>query len=100
MCGAWPPTDGVPVRGGRPQKPILDRATVQSLVRISQAGCGASMIFLAFTIVLYAVLRWVIPHPHPASPSFPQGWEQNRPESPLLVQLYTDILSKPYFPHL
>ncbi|XP_027949958.1 adhesion G protein-coupled receptor G3 isoform X3 [Eumetopias jubatus] len=37
-------------------KPILDRATVQFLVRISQAGCGASMIFLAFTIVLYAVL--------------------------------------------
>nr|XP_035973427.1 adhesion G protein-coupled receptor G3 isoform X3 [Halichoerus grypus] len=37
-------------------KPILDRATVQSLVRISQAGCGASLIFLAFTIVLYAVL--------------------------------------------
>ncbi|XP_034881009.1 adhesion G protein-coupled receptor G3 [Mirounga leonina] len=39
-------------------KPILDRATVQSLVRISQAGCGASMIFLAFTIVLYVVLRF------------------------------------------
>ncbi|XP_035973425.2 adhesion G protein-coupled receptor G3 [Halichoerus grypus] len=39
-------------------KPILDRATVQSLVRISQAGCGASLIFLAFTIVLYAVLRF------------------------------------------
>ncbi|XP_027949949.1 adhesion G protein-coupled receptor G3 isoform X2 [Eumetopias jubatus] len=39
-------------------KPILDRATVQFLVRISQAGCGASMIFLAFTIVLYAVLRF------------------------------------------
>uniref|UniRef100_A0A8C7BE74 Adhesion G protein-coupled receptor G3 n=1 Tax=Neovison vison TaxID=452646 RepID=A0A8C7BE74_NEOVI len=38
-------------------KPILDQATVQSLVRISQAGCGASMIFLAFTIVLYAALR-------------------------------------------
>ncbi|XP_004395889.1 PREDICTED: probable G-protein coupled receptor 97 [Odobenus rosmarus divergens] len=39
-------------------KPILDRATVQFLVRISQAGCGASMIFLAFTIALYAVLRF------------------------------------------
>ncbi|XP_004744314.1 adhesion G protein-coupled receptor G3 isoform X1 [Mustela putorius furo] len=38
-------------------KPILDQATVQSLIRISQAGCGASMIFLAFTIVLYVVLR-------------------------------------------
>lgn len=71
--------------GGRPQKPILDQATVQSLIRISQAGCGASMIFLAFTIVLYVVLRWVIPHPHPKSPACPQGWEQNRLESSLLV---------------
>uniref|UniRef100_A0A8C8XCM2 Adhesion G protein-coupled receptor G3 n=1 Tax=Panthera leo TaxID=9689 RepID=A0A8C8XCM2_PANLE len=39
-------------------RPILDRATVQALVRISQAGCGASMIFLAFTVVLYAALRF------------------------------------------
>ncbi|XP_039088570.1 adhesion G protein-coupled receptor G3 isoform X4 [Hyaena hyaena] len=39
-------------------RPILDQATVQDLVRISQAGCGASMIFLAFTVVLYAALRF------------------------------------------
>ncbi|XP_034493924.1 adhesion G protein-coupled receptor G3 isoform X2 [Ailuropoda melanoleuca] len=39
-------------------KPILDQDTVKSLIRISQAGCGASMIFLAFTIVLYAALRF------------------------------------------
>uniref|UniRef100_A0A673V073 Dynein regulatory complex subunit 7 n=1 Tax=Suricata suricatta TaxID=37032 RepID=A0A673V073_SURSU len=39
-------------------RPILDRATAQALVRISQAGCGASMIFLAFTVVLYAALRF------------------------------------------
>ncbi|XP_042775395.1 adhesion G protein-coupled receptor G3 isoform X6 [Panthera leo] len=39
-------------------RPILDRATVQALIRISQAGCGASMIFLAFTVVLYAALRF------------------------------------------
>ncbi|KAL0621631.1 Adhesion G protein-coupled receptor G3, partial [Plecturocebus cupreus] len=38
-------------------RPILDQSTVQILTRISQAGCGVSMIFLAFTIVLYAVLR-------------------------------------------
>ncbi|GAB5582312.1 adhesion G protein-coupled receptor G3 isoform X3 [Prionailurus iriomotensis] len=37
-------------------RPILDRATVQALIRISQAGCGASMIFLAFTVLLYAAL--------------------------------------------
>lgn len=99
MCRTWLPTDGVPVRGGRPQKPILDQDTVKSLIRISQAGCGASMIFLAFTIVLYAALRWVIP-PAPSSPSCPQGWEQGRLESRLLVQHFTDILPKPYFPHL
>ncbi|XP_047692611.1 adhesion G protein-coupled receptor G3 isoform X4 [Prionailurus viverrinus] len=39
-------------------RPILDRATVQALIRISQAGCGASMIFLAFTVLLYAALRF------------------------------------------
>ncbi|XP_074170920.1 adhesion G protein-coupled receptor G3 [Rhinolophus sinicus] len=39
-------------------RPILDKATVQALTRISQAGCGASMIFLAFTIVSYTVLRF------------------------------------------
>ncbi|XP_073082292.1 adhesion G protein-coupled receptor G3 isoform X3 [Manis javanica] len=39
-------------------RPILDQATVKALIRISQAGCGASMIFLAFTIVLYAILRF------------------------------------------
>ncbi|XP_012303296.2 adhesion G protein-coupled receptor G3 [Aotus nancymaae] len=38
-------------------RPILDQSTVHILTRISQAGCGVSMIFLAFTIVLYAVLR-------------------------------------------
>uniref|UniRef100_A0A8C8X7J5 Adhesion G protein-coupled receptor G3 n=1 Tax=Panthera leo TaxID=9689 RepID=A0A8C8X7J5_PANLE len=43
-------------------RPILDRATVQALVRISQAGCGASMIFLAFTVVLYAALSPQQPH--------------------------------------
>ncbi|XP_049720450.1 adhesion G protein-coupled receptor G3 isoform X1 [Elephas maximus indicus] len=39
-------------------RPILDEATVQVLTRISQAGCGASMLFLAFTIALYTVLRF------------------------------------------
>ncbi|XP_013010441.2 adhesion G protein-coupled receptor G3 isoform X4 [Cavia porcellus] len=38
-------------------RPMLDRATVAILTRISQAGCGASMIFLTFTIVLYITLR-------------------------------------------
>ncbi|XP_027794908.2 adhesion G protein-coupled receptor G3 isoform X2 [Marmota flaviventris] len=38
-------------------RPVLDRATVQVLTHISQAGCGVSMIFLAFTIVLYLTLR-------------------------------------------
>ncbi|XP_047384868.1 adhesion G protein-coupled receptor G3 [Sciurus carolinensis] len=38
-------------------RPVLDQATVQALTRISQAGCGVSMVFLAFTIVLYMVLR-------------------------------------------
>ncbi|XP_061243315.1 adhesion G protein-coupled receptor G3 isoform X2 [Bos javanicus] len=39
-------------------RPILDEATVRALIHISQAGCGTSMIFLAFTIVLYVVLRF------------------------------------------
>uniref|UniRef100_A0A8C5Z975 Adhesion G protein-coupled receptor G3 n=1 Tax=Marmota marmota marmota TaxID=9994 RepID=A0A8C5Z975_MARMA len=39
-------------------RPVLDRATVQVLTHISQAGCGVSMIFLAFTIVLYLTLRF------------------------------------------
>lgn len=39
-------------------RPILDKATVQALTRISQAGCGTSMVFLAFTIVFYAALRF------------------------------------------
>ncbi|XP_062968976.1 adhesion G protein-coupled receptor G3 [Cynocephalus volans] len=38
-------------------RPTLDWATVQALTRISQAGCSVSMIFLAFTIILYIVLR-------------------------------------------
>ncbi|XP_036131284.1 adhesion G protein-coupled receptor G3 [Molossus molossus] len=39
-------------------RPILDKVTVQALTRISQVGCGASMTFLAFTIVFYAALRF------------------------------------------
>lgn len=39
-------------------RPTLDEATVKALIHISQAGCGTSMIFLAFTIVLYTVLRF------------------------------------------
>nr|XP_010984024.2 adhesion G protein-coupled receptor G3 [Camelus dromedarius] len=39
-------------------RPVLDQATVKALTLISQAGCGTSMIFLAFTIVLYAFLRF------------------------------------------
>lgn len=39
-------------------RPILDETTVRALIHISQAGCGTSMIFLAFTIVLYIVLRF------------------------------------------
>lgn len=38
-------------------RPVLDRATVEALKRISQAGCGASMTFLVFTIMLYVALR-------------------------------------------
>ncbi|ELW66200.1 putative G-protein coupled receptor 97 [Tupaia chinensis] len=41
-----------------PVRPVLDKATVQALTRISQAGCGVSMVFLAFTIVLYIALRF------------------------------------------
>uniref|UniRef100_A0A8B9XVW3 Adhesion G protein-coupled receptor G3 n=1 Tax=Bos mutus grunniens TaxID=30521 RepID=A0A8B9XVW3_BOSMU len=39
-------------------RPILDEATVRALIHISQAGCGTSMIFLAFTIAPYVVLRF------------------------------------------
>ncbi|XP_068849388.1 adhesion G protein-coupled receptor G3 [Capricornis sumatraensis] len=39
-------------------RPTLDEATVKALIHISQAGCGTSMIFLAFTIVLHTVLRF------------------------------------------
>ncbi|XP_022411559.1 adhesion G protein-coupled receptor G3-like isoform X1 [Delphinapterus leucas] len=39
-------------------RPILDQVTVKALTRISQAGCGTSMIFLAFTVALYAFLRF------------------------------------------
>uniref|UniRef100_A0A452E5P6 Adhesion G protein-coupled receptor G3 n=1 Tax=Capra hircus TaxID=9925 RepID=A0A452E5P6_CAPHI len=39
-------------------RPTLDEATVKALIHISQAGCGTSMIFLAFTIVLQTVLRF------------------------------------------
>ncbi|KAM5263957.1 adhesion G protein-coupled receptor G3 [Ctenodactylus gundi] len=38
-------------------RPILDKPTVQLLTRISQAGCGVSMIFLIFAIIFYVVLR-------------------------------------------
>ncbi|KAM4833734.1 adhesion G protein-coupled receptor G3 [Thomomys bottae] len=38
-------------------RPVLDMATVQVLTRVSQAGCGVSMIFLAFTMLLYVILR-------------------------------------------
>ncbi|XP_055001401.1 adhesion G protein-coupled receptor G3 isoform X2 [Sorex araneus] len=39
-------------------RPVLDRATALALTRISQAGCGASMTFLTFTVVLYVTLRF------------------------------------------
>ncbi|XP_044787863.2 adhesion G protein-coupled receptor G3 isoform X2 [Bubalus bubalis] len=55
---AWPPIDRILVWGNHPQRPILDETTVRALIHISQAGCGTSMIFLAFTIVLYVVLRF------------------------------------------
>ncbi|XP_007520189.2 adhesion G protein-coupled receptor G3 isoform X1 [Erinaceus europaeus] len=38
-------------------RPILDKATVLALTRTSQAGCGASMFFLALTIGIYTALR-------------------------------------------
>ncbi|ELK15425.1 Putative G-protein coupled receptor 97 [Pteropus alecto] len=41
----------------QPPRPVLDKVTAQTLTRISQAGCGTSMIFLAFTIILYTALR-------------------------------------------
>ncbi|KAK1330676.1 hypothetical protein QTO34_010876 [Cnephaeus nilssonii] len=39
-------------------RPVLNKATVQALTRISQVGCGASMVFLAFTVVFYVALRF------------------------------------------
>ncbi|XP_006878985.1 PREDICTED: probable G-protein coupled receptor 97 [Elephantulus edwardii] len=39
-------------------RPTLDKATVKALTLISQAGCGTSMFFLAFTLVFYLVLRF------------------------------------------
>lgn len=39
-------------------RPILDLATAQTLTRISQAGSAVSMIFLAFTMVLYVAFRF------------------------------------------
>ncbi|XP_032139902.1 adhesion G protein-coupled receptor G3 isoform X3 [Sapajus apella] len=57
-------------------RPILDQSTVQILTRISQAGCGVSMIFLAFTIVLYAVLSPGLGHglhPQQAERALPAG---------------------------
>ncbi|XP_074054794.1 adhesion G protein-coupled receptor G3 [Macrotis lagotis] len=39
-------------------KPVIDANTVKTLIRISLAGCGASMIFLFFTIILYFILRF------------------------------------------
>lgn len=77
----------------------MDQATVKALIRISQAGCGASMIFLAFTIVLYAILRWVttsLPH----STLLPSRVQQYRVESTLVMQHHIDTLFKPSFPHL
>ncbi|KAM6223436.1 adhesion G protein-coupled receptor G3 [Rhynchocyon petersi] len=39
-------------------RPTLDKATVKTLTLISQAGCGASMLFLILTLVFYTVLRF------------------------------------------
>lgn len=39
-------------------RPTLDQATARTLTRISQAGCAVSMIFLAFTMVLYVAFRF------------------------------------------
>uniref|UniRef100_A0A4X1V052 GAIN-B domain-containing protein n=1 Tax=Sus scrofa TaxID=9823 RepID=A0A4X1V052_PIG len=49
-----------------PTEADLGQGHRRALTRISQAGCGTSMIFLAFSIVLYALLRSVtlIPTPH------------------------------------
>lgn len=81
---------------------------MKALIHISQAGCGTSMIFLAFTIVLHTVLRWVTPpQPHSfqegdPSPSCPQGQQQGRVETNrvVLILCYTHIFSKPQLPHL
>ncbi|XP_032743863.1 adhesion G protein-coupled receptor G3 isoform X1 [Rattus rattus] len=39
-------------------RPTLDQATARTLTRISQAGSAVSMIFLAFTMVLYVAFRF------------------------------------------
>ncbi|XP_072492813.1 adhesion G protein-coupled receptor G3 isoform X2 [Notamacropus eugenii] len=39
-------------------EPVLDAATVKALVRISLSGCGTSICFLVFTIILYFSLRF------------------------------------------
>lgn len=38
---------------------------MKALIHISQAGCGTSMIFLAFTIVLYTCPEVGSPRPSP-----------------------------------
>uniref|UniRef100_H0XEV8 Adhesion G protein-coupled receptor G3 n=1 Tax=Otolemur garnettii TaxID=30611 RepID=H0XEV8_OTOGA len=50
----WP---FLPLPSSPPLHVALASSTVLALTRISQAGCGVSMIFLAFTIALYVVLR-------------------------------------------
>jgi hypothetical protein len=52
----WPISDVIRT-WGHLQRPILDLATAQTLTRISQAGSAVSMIFLAFTMVLYVAFR-------------------------------------------
>ncbi|XP_027627654.1 adhesion G protein-coupled receptor G3 isoform X3 [Tupaia chinensis] len=68
-------------------RPVLDKATVQALTRISQAGCGVSMVFLAFTIVLYIALSPGLghrPHPQQAEPDLPAGCVAGPCEQPSL----------------
>ncbi|XP_051830507.1 adhesion G protein-coupled receptor G3 [Antechinus flavipes] len=38
--------------------PVLDATTVKALIRISLVGCGTSLCFLLFTIILYFALRF------------------------------------------
>lgn len=63
---------------------------MQVLTHISQAGCGVSMIFLAFTMTLYVFLRWVILS-LPCSSLLPSG----RVESSLVMPPHTRILFTP-----